>query len=98
MAKLRQLGELKAYVNSAIGMDGHQMPTQGLEERMIELLDRLEMGNGVGQGRIGRGLELAQEGEYLVADLVAAVEEGGVGGVFDMGKGVDAGIGLDVAA
>lgn len=50
------------------------------------------MGYGGCYGRIGRGLELAQQRKDLVADLVAAVGQGGVGGVLDMGEGMGAGI------
>lgn len=69
---------------------------EGLEQRLVERLDGLEMGDGGGDGGIGSRLELAKEGEQLVAHLVAAIEEGGIGDVLDMEEAVARGIGLDV--
>lgn len=76
----------KADTDGAVGLWVYQLAPEGGEEGRVELLDVLQIGDGGGQGRVGGGLELAQEGDEAMAHLVAPVEEGCVGGVFDMGE------------
>jgi hypothetical protein len=56
------------------------------------------VGDGGGDGAVGSGLQLTEEWEQLVAHLVAAVVEGGIGEVFHMVEVVAGGIGFDVVA
>lgn len=88
--------ETEADADGAVGLGLDQLLAQGLEEGGIEPLDRLKVGDGGVDGLVGRRLELAEEGQQPVAHLVAAVEERGVGDVFDMGEALLEGVAVDL--
>ena len=92
------MGGAKVDADGTVGPGDGKGGAEGLEEGVVELFDGLEMGDGGGKGFVGRGLQLAQEREELVAHLVAAVEEGGVGGVLDMVEAMGGGVGFDLVA
>jgi len=57
--------ETEADADGAVGLGLDQLLAQGLEEGGIEPLDRLKVGDGGGDGLVGRGLELAEEGKAI---------------------------------
>ena len=94
----QEVGEVEGEPERAIGEGGKQLFGERLEQGLIEMLGRLEVGDGGGDGAVGSGLQLTEEREQLVAHLVAAVVEGGIGEVFHMVEVVAGGIGFDVVA
>ena len=77
-------GSLNIHLYRAIGLRMDTLLVQNVDISIIQLLDRLEVGDGLLDGVVGCGLDLAQEGHEQMADLIAAVIERGIGVVLDM--------------
>lgn len=88
----------EAERGGAVGSDGEELPAHGLEQGLQEPVGGLEVADGLLEGAVGGRLQLAQHREELVANLVAAVFERSIGGVFDMVEGILGGIGLNILA
>lgn len=98
LRKPQRIGSRKANTDAAILMVGEQPAAEGLKEGMIELFDRLEVLHGLLKAAVGSRLEFPQQGHDLVADLIAAIVERGIGHIFDMGKALLCGIALYLVA
>ena len=68
-------GHGESYAHGTVGLGMDQLTAQRLQKSIVELLDGLEVPNGLRNGVVGCGLQLTQKGEQQMAYLIAAVQQ-----------------------
>lgn len=90
--------ETEADADGAVRQRLYQPMTEGLKQGSKELLHALQVCYGVGQSSIRRRLELSQQGQQGVANLVAPIDERGIGDILDMVETIAACVVLNLGA